>query len=526
MYQRWKVFTVLVALGLVLAACGPGTSPSASAGASEAASVAPQAITIVHGTTDQPTSYDPAGSYDLPSWNVLWNVMQTLLTFAPGGDTPVPQLAEACQFDDETTFSCTLPSGVTFQDGSALDAEDVKFSFDRNIAIADPNGASSLLGSLDSVEVVDPLTVTFHLKAPDATFPSVLTAASNSIVPSDVYPADALEPNTTMIGTGPYKMTDFQPGVQTVLERFDGFRGDAPANDRVIIQYFESSATLKLALENGEVDVAFRSLTPTELADLRTKDGIEVVDGAGAEIRYMVFNLSFEPGDQVAVRKAVAYTIDRQSIAENVYDGTVQPLWSMDPAGMAGHLDSFKDLYGDAPDLDAATQVLEDASISTPVDLEVWWTPTHYGDTSADEYIEIKRQLDESGLFNVTLMSTEWEEYKTGAFGDGYPVYQLGWFPDFVDPDNYLASFYAQSSFLNIHYVNDEVESLIAQERASSDQAERVRIFETIQGLVAEEVPIIPIWQGKQVGAVRTGVTGVADTFDPAFIFRYWLISK
>lgn len=528
MFHRWRILAALVAFVLILAACGTsGNSPSTAASQPASSTAESQApandVTIIHGTTDTPVSYDPAGAYDLPSWNVIYNVMGTLLTMAPGAEEPSPELAQSCQYDDPQTYTCTLRSGVKFTDGSDLTATDVKFSFERNAAIADPNGASSLNANLDSVEVVDPMTVTFHLKAPDATWPFVLTTGGNAIVPN-TYPANALMDSTTMIGTGPYKMTSYQPGVQTVLEANPDYYGDPPANSKVIIQYFDSSATLKLALENGEVDIAYRSLTPTELADLRNKDGIQVIDGQGAEIRYMVFNLNLSPGDQLAVRKAVAYLIDRQAIATNVYDDTVDPLWSMNPAGFIGHLDSFKDLYGATPDPTAAAKVLSDAGISTPVDIEIWWTPSHYGDSSADEYTEIKRQLEDSGLFNVTLQSTEWGEYTSAAFTDQYPVYQLGWFPDFPDPDNYLGSFYASTSFLNIHY--SAVDDLIAQERATTDPTARTPIIEQIQQQVAEDTPIIPIWQGKQVAAALDGVTGVADTFDPSFIFRYWLIGK
>ena len=83
----------------------------------------------------------------------------------------------------------------------------------------------------------------------------------------------------------------------------------------------------------------------------------------------------------------------------------------MIPSALAGHVDAFKDLYGDAPDIAGATKTLKDAGITTPVPLEIWWTPTHYGDSSADEYAEIKRSLEESGLFTVTLKSTEWDTY-------------------------------------------------------------------------------------------------------------------
>ncbi len=301
----------------------------------------------------------------------------------------------------------------------------------------------------------------------------------------------------------------------------------------MIVQLFDTSASLKLALEQGEVDIAYRSLTATEVADLQEQEGIEVVLGAGTEIRYLVFNLAQEPFDEVAVRRAVAMSIDRQAIAENVYNGTVEPLYSMNPAGLAGHLDAFADEYGAEPDPEGAAQLLEDAGIDTPVPIEVWWTPSHYGDLSADEYTEIKRSLEESGLFTVTLKSTEWDAYTEAAFGAGeapgdgsYPAYQLGWFPDYPDADNYLRSFYASDTFLNNAYSNPQVDELIDAQLAATDQAERVAAFEEIQRIAAEDVPIVPIWQGAQIGAVREGITGVAETFDASFIFRYWLIGK
>jgi peptide/nickel transport system substrate-binding protein len=164
--------------------------------------------------------------------------------------------------------------------------------------------------------------------------------------------------------------------------------------------------------------------------------------------------------------------------------------------------------------------------VQTPVDLEVWWTPTHYGTASGDEYAEIERQLEESGLFEVTLKSTEWNQYSTAAFTDKYPVYQLGWFPDYPDPDDYTSPFYLPDSFLNIHYDNPQINKLIAEEKASDDDAVREEAFAKIQQIAAVDAPTIPIWQADQVAAVRDGVTGVEETFDPSFIFRYWLISK
>ena len=515
-WRSMRLIVLLAALGLVAAACGEGAEEPAP----------PEEVTVIHGTTDPWQSFDPAASYDLPSWNVIQNVMETLLAIPPGGTTPEPKLAESCDFDDPETLTCSLKQGVTFHDGSTFDAEDVKFSFDRNIGIADPEGASSLLASLDEVEVVDESTVTFHLAQADATWPFILTTAAAAIVPSDAYSATEVQEDQNVIGTGPYQVAEFRPGEQLVLEAFPDYHGDQPANSRVIVQLFDTSSALKLAVEQGEVDIAYRNLTPTEIEDLRGQDGIEVVEGTGTEIRYLVFNTRQEPFDQLAVRQAIAMTIDRQAIVDNVYEGTVDPLYSMNPVGLAGHTEAFAEQYGEQADPDGAAQLLSDAGIETPLELEIWWTPSHYGDLSADEYAEIKRSLEASGLFTVNLQSTEWDAYTEAAFTGEYPAYQLGWFPDYPDADNYLASFYSSDSFLNNGYSNNRVDQLISTERASTDQSERVAAFEEIQQIAAEEVPIVPIWQGDQVAAQREGITGTEETFDASFIFRYWLIGK
>jgi peptide/nickel transport system substrate-binding protein len=490
--------------------------------------------TIVHGTTDQPVSYDPAGSYDLPSWNVIYNVIPGLLALPPGGNQPEPELAESCKFDNPSTYTCTLRDGLKFSDGSDLTAEDVKASFDRVNRINDTNGPSSLFGSLykeagkvtgQEVEVVDDKTVTFHLNRPDSTWPFIMTTGGGGIVPSE-YPPNKLQPDKQAIGAGPYKLAEYRPGEQTVLEKNDDYFGDAPKNDRVIIQYFDKSSALKLAVENGEVDIAYRNLTPTEIEDLRSADGLSVVEGNGTEIRYMVFNTKLAPGKDLAVRKAMAYVIDRQAIADNVYNGTVQPLYSMVPQGIAGHIDAFKTMYGATPNKAKAAALLKAAGIKTPVQAEIWWTPSHYGDSSADEYAEIKRALDGSGLFKVQLKSTEWDQYSEAYAEDQYPIFQLGWFPDYPDPDNYLVPFYTTDNFLKNHYSNKRVDALLTHQKASTDQAKREDDFRQVQTIAAQDVPIIPLWQGKQIAAVRDGITGVDKTFDPSFQFRYWLIEK
>jgi peptide/nickel transport system substrate-binding protein len=293
----------------------------------------------------------------------------------------------------------------------------------------------------------------------------------------------------------------------------------------VFVKYYKTPATLKLAAENGEVDVAWRSLSPTDIKDLQGSDEVEVIQGEGSEIRYFVWQLGTKMGKELAVRQAVAELIDREAIAQRAYDGTVDPLYSIVPPGFPGQVDAFQDEYG-ATSVDQARQTLQGAGIKTPVNLSVGYTPSHYGPNAVDEATELKRQLDASGLFKVQLKSAEWTQYQELYKQNAYDLFQLGWFPDFLDADNYLSPFFVDGGFFANNYSSQQVNQLVAKEQGSSKEAVREQTFQQLQQIVAEDVPLIPSWVGKNVAVVGPGMKGVEETLDPAFIFRMWTVSK
>lgn len=531
----------VVAAGLTLAACGGGnggTSGTPSAGASGAPSAAGAkggtGKPVIVGTTDKVVSFDPAGSYDLGSWTPMFSMYQTLLRFPPGSTKPVPDAAQKCSFIDPTHYQCTLRPGQKFSNGDPVTAKDVVFSFQRNVKIKSPQGASSLLAPMKSIKAKGSDAVVFTLKQPFAVFPFVLADPSNGIVDPKVFPAGKLLPNDKIVGSGPYELASYQTGQQLVLKPNPNYGGTLKLhNSGVVVRYYTKPSALKLDIEQGNIDVAYRTFSPTDIKSLRSESGkgVQVVSGQGAEIQYIVFNIKTMPGSnaaqKLAIRQAVAMSIDRDAIAQSDYNGTVDPLYSMVPDALAGHIDAFKTQYGAKPDPSKAKAVLAKAGVTTPVKLDLWWTPSHYGETSADMYTTIKRQLESTGLFKINLHSAEWATY-TGAYPtDQYQAFQLGWFPDYPDSDDYVAPFYGTStSFLNDHFSNKQIDKAINTERGSTDQATRNAAFEKIQKIGAEQAPLIPIWQGKQIAVQRKGVTGVKSTLDASYTFRYWLIGK
>jgi peptide/nickel transport system substrate-binding protein len=327
-----------------------------------------------------------------------------------------------------------------------------------------------------------------------------------------------------MIGTGPYALTKFTPGQQAVLTPNKNYWGPKPKNGGVIINYYSKSSTMKLDLQKGNLDMAFQTFTPTEIASMKKTKGLQVHSAPGVNIRYLVFNVKRPPFNNLNVRKAIAYLMPRQDIASRVWHGTVKPLYSMVPKGLPGANAAYKSLYGAKPNLKKAKAAMKKAHVKTPLPVTLWYTPTHYGDASADEYIEIQRALNASKLFKVTLKSAEWAQYSS-ALGKTYGAFQLGWFPDYPDADDYTVSFYQPKSFYNNGYANSKMTKLIAKERASTG-AKRIKYLKSMQTLAAKTLPTIPYWQGDMIAVGRSNVSGIPSTLDATYYMRFWLISK
>ncbi|MGX1748025.1 ABC transporter substrate-binding protein [Glutamicibacter protophormiae] len=533
------------ALGIsALALTGCTSSASNDGDASGAPSGDASGAPITLGTTDKVTSLDPAGSYDNGSFMVMNQIFPFLLNSEPGSPEPSNDLAESAEFTSDKEFTVKLKPGLKWANGNDLDSKDVKFTFDRQLKIADPNGPSSLLGNVESITAPDATTVVFKLKvANDQTFPQVLTSPVGPIVDDEVFPADKVMADEEIVAGkafgGQYVIDSYNKNSLISMSANDAYAGvlGAPANKSAAIKYYADSNNLKLDVQQGNIDVAYRSLTPTDVEDLGRDSNLVVHKGPGGELRYIVFNFDTMPygaktadadaAKSLAVRQAAANLIDREAIASEVYKGTYTPAYSYVPQGFTGAIEPLKELYGTdgKPDAAKAKKVLEDAGVDIPVSLPLQYNPDHYGPSSGDEYALVKKQLEADGLFKVDLKSTEWVTYQKQRVTD-YPAYQLGWFPDYSDADNYLSPFFAKDNFLSNNYDNPAVDKLISEQRGMADAAERTKAIEDLQTMVAKDLSTLPLLQGAQVAVAGKDVQGVEKTLDPSFKFRLGVLSK
>jgi peptide/nickel transport system substrate-binding protein len=485
---------------------------------------------IVVGTTSAPSTLDPAGSWD-GSWELFRNIYQTLLAYPNGATTPQPDAARSCKFTDSSNraYRCELREGLKFANGDTLDARAVKYSIDRIRNIDAATGPAGLLGSLERVQVVGDRDVVFQLNKPDATFPFVLATPAMSIVDPADYPAHALRKDGKVSGSGPYTLRSYDDGHTAELVRNDRYQGFADRrNNAVTIRYFQDSAAMVKALRDKQIDVTYRGLAADDIIALErnSSSNLQLVEGAGIDISYLVFNPKDPWAAKPAVRKAVAQVVDRAAIAHDVYKDTVEPLYSMVPAGLTGHTTSFFDDFGD-PSVSKARKILSQAGIRQKVPLTLWYTTDRYGSETATMFQELKRQLDDSGLFTITLKSRPWKTYVVGYRNGEYPVFGRGWFPDFPDADNFIAPFVGEQNALGTPYPASEITKvLLPESRRESDRGAVVKEFEQAQQILVDDARLLPLWQGKQYVAASDDISGGEQALDPSTIMMMWELSR
>ncbi|MFJ4843699.1 ABC transporter substrate-binding protein [Streptomyces sp. NPDC088746] len=513
-------------LAPVLAACG-GSDDGGDA--------------IVVGTTDQfiaskdnPAPLDPAIGYEAGVWNVLRQTVQTLTHIPRGGGEPVPEAAKSCTFTDteNESYRCTLRDGLTFADGTPVTPEDVKYSIQRVLDIKDESGPVGLLANIDTVETKGENEVIFHLKTPDATFPYKLATPPAGIVQKDKYPAKTPREGLQVDGSGPYTMKPEVKGgqvVKVVFTKNPKYKGDLKIrNEKVELDLFPDAAAMGKALDDKKIDMMTRTMSPEQSQKMLEdpEEGVKLTEMPGLAISYLGFNTEDPVVKNKAVRQAMAQVIDRGSIASKVYGSTAEPLYSLIPSGITSHTNSFYTKYGE-PDVDTAATILDKAGISTPVKFTLHYTTDHYGPATKAEFEALAKQLNDTKLFEVDVEGTPWDKFRPAQKKGEYAVYGMGWFPDFPDPDTYIAPFLDENNFLNSPYTSDAAQgTLIPQSRREADRSAATPTFEKLQDIVANDVPVLPVWQGKQYVASLDELTGVEWAVNSSADLQLWELAR
>ena len=546
-----KRLATLGCVGLLATTAACGSSSSSASGVNGAPKTS-----VTLGTIEVYSSLDPAGAYDTGSWLLFYNIYQRLMSYQPGATIPTPDAASSCAFTSaaDTTYTCTLRSGLTFSNGDPLDAAAVKDSFDRVITIGnlkrdDGSGVSVLLDTLQSVSTSGNLQVTFHLKTSDATFPDRLASGVGSIVDPKTFPATSLYQGTTPVSSGVYQVDSVQmgtldgkPSPQSVSMSLNpNYKGQAVSstskllNSNVTMKYYANSGGVMDALNDGDIDLnASSDLDAADLVRLQNQQvlgkGLQVNTGAGTQTRIIVLNVKNGPFSNPALRKAVAQLIDRGQIADDVYQHTVVPLYSVIPQGIGDATTPYEDLYQAEPTASTADSVknqLVRDGVKLPVSFTYYYAQSSPG--SDAEAAMIKQQLGADGIFQVDLkpvpnlnnMLTAWSTGKVEASVSG-------WSSDYPDPDDYISPLLGTPGTFGSYYNSSDANSLIPDtlKQADRSSAEAQTTFAKIQTDFAKDAAYIPLWQDQQFVVTQADITNVPLTLDTAGILRFWMIGK
>jgi peptide/nickel transport system substrate-binding protein len=506
--------------------------------------------TLVMGTTESVESaIDPAQAYDIFGWEIIQNTGCGLVETEPATGDIMSSLATSWSVTpDGLNWAFNLRQGVYFDDNvTEFNATHVKYSFGRAmIGIASPDGPQVNMGYdaiIDSVEVVSKYVVQFNLKISFAPFLRLMACPTSFIVNPAYAPFDQVvyytEGNvraSTPMDLGPYKLTKWERFAGKDMEMWleanpNYWRVGYPKTEKIIIQFYSDATALRLAIEAGDIDVAFRHITATDIEDLKDNPNVKVWQGVGAAIQYMIFQEdpvgTLPQLNDARIRRALTACLNRSELCDTVFLGQMSPLYSIIPDGMLGHPEAFK-VFGDA-NYTYVRSLLADLGYSetNKLEIELWYESSGHYPSSAEQAIVYKSQFEGSGVISVTLQSADWPSYRINRNEGVMHVFIYGWYPDYIDPDNY--AFLYWTTWLNHHYAKYnatnhyyEMKAAYDAARASTDDTERIELYDELEGYAVMDCPVVPIWQGAAWAVTKPNIKGVH--LDITQSWRMWYL--
>ncbi len=451
------------------------------------------AAELVIGMQQEPTSLDPTADATASIDSMMTqNVFESLTTVAENGEVQ-PNLATSWEVsEDGLTYTFKLAEGVTFHDGSTLDAEDVVYSFDRAMGEDSVNPSKDIFEPIESVKAVDPQTVEITLKAKDAFFLFNMGQGDSAVVASE----SAETNNANPVGTGPFKFDSWTRGDRLTLVKNPDHRDAADvALDKVVFRFISDPAAATAAMMAEELD-AFPGFPAPELlpqfeADPRFRVNVGSTEG---EV-ILAMNNAKPPFDNVEVRRAVATAIDRDEIIEGAMYGQAVPIGSFYPP----HGTAYVDLTDAYPhDSTKAEEMFEAAGVAgATMTLRV--PPFPYATRSAEI---IQNQLSEAGI-NAKVENVEW----------GF------WIDEVYKQKNYDMTIIAHTSPNDMGnfargpdyfygYDNAEMTALWEQITTEVDPAKRDELLKQGQQMLSDQSVHAFLFQLPLLGVFREGVEG------------------
>jgi peptide/nickel transport system substrate-binding protein len=466
-YSRFVLLTLSI-LGLTLSAsgysqtqCGPDN-------------------TLVTATIDKPVNMDPAFSELYASMQVYQNVFAKLVSM----DTDYsinPDLASHWEQESETEWTFYLVQNATFHNGEPVSAHDVKYSIDR---IKDPElGASNavFLQPVTGVEVVDDYTVKIYVEEGWGGLLPTLALVGEVVSERAINEAD---PRLNPIGAGPYEFVEWVPDDHVLLRRHEGYHGTPPDIDCIEMRAVSEDSVRLTGLLTGEF--GWIEQVPLQRAEaLKNDDSVRFHPGGPYLPDLIIFNNSRPPFNDVRVRQAVAWALDREAIANIIFFGQAVPATEAIPP--VSPLYSGVDPYAGGPDLERARALIEEAgAVGTTV---VFAGQPQVASAFRTGQI-LQEQLRQIGL-NVEIQSHESSQWFQALAAGDFDFTVTFWSAT-ADPEHaYFPLLHSTSPWNFARYANENVDAALEKFRYTSDPEARQEAYRELIAVVNEEAPIL-----------------------------------
>jgi peptide/nickel transport system substrate-binding protein len=531
-----KVRTIKLAAGLIAVGLVAAT---AAFGAGERAHATKD--TLVFGASADPVSLDGSLANDGESIRVIKQIVETLIAQAPGTSNLIPDLATKWKNSaDGKTWTFNLRKGVSFTDGTPFDAAAVCYNFDRwynytgalqstsvsyyyNLVFGGfktgPTAKTALYKSCKATSTGDAVIT---LRKPFGPFLGALTlipfgiesptalkkygANKGTLSKDGVFVPGGTYSTQHVTGTGPYKLDSWKVGDKLTLVRNDSYWGKKAYLKRLIFRPIADNAARLQALQTGEID-GYDNVEPQDVATVQSSSGLQIINRPSFNVGYVTINQAIKPFDDIRVRQAVAYGLDRASVVSSFYAGrgTVAPNFM--PPAVSGYNAAVTQYPYDP---EKAKALLQSAGLTLPVPVEFWY-PTDvsrpYMPDPARNFQAFAASLEKSG-FKVTAKSAPWRPDYLGAVlgGTGGALNLLGQTGDYADPESFLGILRSNVQF-GLPASNPLYDKLDAA-LSETNLIKRANLYKSINAYIATTLPGVPYVNTKPALAFKKTVIG------------------
>ncbi|MGL4252796.1 MAG: glutathione ABC transporter substrate-binding protein [Fusobacteriaceae bacterium] len=499
MNNKFKSLALGISALTLLAACGGSTGEKKADAPTETKKVsAPAKDRLVVAQGADAKTLDPHATNDQPSSRVSAQIYDRLVE-QDEKMQPQPGLAEKWEQPDPRTTVFHLRKGVKFHNGEELKASDVKFTLDR--MMASPTVAH-IAGSLEKVEVVDDYTVKLITKQPFGPLLNHLAHTAASILNEKAVKEGGDAYGQKPVGTGPYMINTWQAGDSITLKANpDYYKGASPI-PTVVFRNIPEGTNRTIGLETQEIDIAY-DIEPMDKKRVADDQDLTLIEEPSLSMAYLGFNTNKKPFDDKRVRQAIAYGIDVQPIIDTVYQGAGTPANSPIGPLVFGY---SKDAKGYPHDMAKAKELMKESGHENGFDFKIW---TNDSPARRDIATIVQDQLKPLGV-NVAIETLEWGAYLDGTARGDHDMFILGWVSVTGDADYGLYALFHSSAKGGAgnrsFYSNPEVDALLDQARGSTDNNERVGLYDKAQKMIQEDLPIITLAYTTQNVGVQKNV--------------------